>query len=418
MILNYQIYFYYFFAYSLLILIKCRTLSAYYIVLRNSNFVKKEPLIYVFYCAKVILYAIWEDITAPVVRTVSSTSKEITFSATDGVGITAYAVTTNDSAPKLTKTEGVAGDDGLGEWIECESTTEITDLTLGEYSHARAYYVWARDNAGNISVGKQIYTDTIPAGIETGSITFTSTVWSGATATTTVSTSTDYTIQYQINSTSSEGWIECESGHEFTDLTHGTIIYARLTDGYNAAEYATQNILDDTNPSLLSISATTSKLTFSAEDIQSGISGYAITTSSSAPTSYTTWNGSSTTASTSNNTVEYLWIKNGAGLTTYQKFQIHSHTGNSSSGGGCYGTRNTGTRTCSTCGGAGYYYSYYSYNCSTCGGSGSVSSTSTCSKCGGSGSVKSTSGCWSCSGTGWMKNPSETRSNYMYHMWW
>ena len=41
--------------------------------------------------AKVILYAIWEDITAPVVRTVSSTSKEITFSATDGYNVSEYA---------------------------------------------------------------------------------------------------------------------------------------------------------------------------------------------------------------------------------------------------------------------------------------------------------------------------------------
>ena len=84
------------------------------------------------------------DKTKPVINTVTSTQTTITIGATDEAsGIIGYAVTTSNTEP--TEFTTVTNTASL--------STTISDLSVGT-----TYYVWVKDEAGNISAGKEIAT--------------------------------------------------------------------------------------------------------------------------------------------------------------------------------------------------------------------------------------------------------------------
>ena len=84
------------------------------------------------------------DKTKPVINTATSTQTSITIGATDEAsGIIGYAVTTSNTEP--TEFTTVTNTASL--------STTISDLSVGT-----TYYVWVKDEAGNISAGKEIAT--------------------------------------------------------------------------------------------------------------------------------------------------------------------------------------------------------------------------------------------------------------------
>ena len=139
------------------------------------------------------------------------------------------------------------------------------------------------DAAGNTGTGyvNNQTTNAIPGGsgaVTDGSITFGSPSWSGGKASTTISTNTSYTIQYQVGSYTGS-WTNISNGGRTTSVSHNTTIYARLTDGTNYGDYASITITDTTPPNSFSISASgvgSSYFTIngSTTDGQSGMNRY------------------------------------------------------------------------------------------------------------------------------------------------
>ena len=164
------------------------------------------------------------------------------------------------------------------------------------------------DKAGNKGEGStQGTTGKVTSGIEQGAITFGSTTWSGNKASVTVSTNTSYTIEYQINSINGQ-WTTVVNGGTVSGLNHGDTVYARLTDGINAGQYASTSITDGTAPTINSFTATaydTTSITVSASavDNQSGIYSYQFQYKLSTSSSYIT----ATTTVTSNGTCTYKY---------------------------------------------------------------------------------------------------------------
>ena len=120
----------------------------------------------------VTLYAIWKDETKPTIKVSSSPStawtsanKKFTITATDtGSGIAGYYISTSNTTPP---TSG---------WDT--STSNTKEYTKGEGT----YYIWAKDNAGNISSSvsvsvTKIDTTTPSCSIEVVSGTYNSSGW-------------------------------------------------------------------------------------------------------------------------------------------------------------------------------------------------------------------------------------------------
>ena len=166
----------------------------------------------------------------------------------------------------------------------------------------------AGDNAGNTGTGTaQATTKKVTSGLEQGAITFGSTTWSNNQASVTVSTNTSYTIEYQVNSIAGT-WTTIENGGTVSGLNHGDTVYARLTDGINAGQYASTSITDGTAPTISSFTVTaydTTSITVSASatDNQSGIYSYQFQYKLSTASSYTT----AKTTVTSNGTCTYTY---------------------------------------------------------------------------------------------------------------
>ena len=129
-------------------------------------------------------------------------------------------------------------------------------ITKGDLEQNTAYTlkVEVSDIAGNKGQAtKEISTSKIAdagEGLVNGAIVASSPTWSGGTASTTLSTNTGLTIQYQKNETSGS-W---STGTNVTGLHHNDTVFARLTDGKNYGGEASITILDAVNPQDASIS--------------------------------------------------------------------------------------------------------------------------------------------------------------------
>ena len=172
--------------------------------------------------------------------------------------------------------------------------------------------VEARDIVGNVGTGNLLnqMTEEVTSGLEEGAITFTNPSWSNGTASIQISTNTSYQIEYQLNGTTGS-WIEIANGGTISSLSHNTTVYARLTDGINAGEYASTSIKDTVAPtvsiSTSNLTQTSVTLTVTASDGQSGLAD---------SERYTYYLG--TTQKASNNTNSYTYT----GLTANTSYTL------------------------------------------------------------------------------------------------
>ena len=136
------------------------------------------------------------------------------------------------------------------------------------------------DNAGNAGTGTtQATTQTVPGadeGLQTGDIIASGASWSGGKASTTLTTTTSFQIQYQVNGTSESSWsAAADSPVTVSNLNHGDTVYARLWDGNNGGSYASITILDGIDPTVSvtvgTITETSIAVSVSASDGQSGL---------------------------------------------------------------------------------------------------------------------------------------------------
>ena len=137
-----------------------------------------------------------------------------------------------------------------------ENVTD-TSITLEGLKSGTKYdvYVLAYDNTERIleSTIETITTEGMPtdAEIKSGAIIFSSPTWTNGKASVTISTSTNYTIQYQINSitgTWTNGTTGATEKTTVGNIANGSTVYARLTDGVNTTGYASIGISDVTAP--------------------------------------------------------------------------------------------------------------------------------------------------------------------------
>ena len=161
------------------------------------------------------------------------------------------------------------------------------------------------DIAGNMGTGTLLNqkTKTIPSGEGQGDteagITFGTPIWNEGKASITVSTEEEYQVEYKLsNPNEDSGWTEIESGNAINNLSHGSKVYARLTDGINHGDYAETTIQDEINPvvdvKLNGLTTSNSiKVSVTASDSESGMAEnptytYYIKQSSEEDTEYAT----------------------------------------------------------------------------------------------------------------------------------
>ena len=184
-------------------------------------------------------------------------------------------------------------------------------------------------------------------------------------------------LQYQLNGTDDNNWININSGYSFK-ITANTTIYARLTDNKNVSSTATLQItnIDTTGPVISSFAKSninaTGGVTLTATASDSGIgtiSGYYISTSSTPPTSSSSWQTSNAVSGKKTGTY-YVWAKDSLGnisaspvsAVVYNKTQYAYRTRSVTNYGwsrSCSGTY-TSTRTVTDA----TYYNYYHYHVS------------------------------------------------------
>ena len=110
------------------------------------------------------------------------------------------------------------------------------------------------DKAGNMGICTLLNqtTGSIPGGegaLEDGSINIGEPTWSDGKASITVSTNTEYQIEYQVNGTDDGSWTTL-SGDTISNLNDGDKVNIRLTDGTNHGEHVTKDIEDTVPPTV------------------------------------------------------------------------------------------------------------------------------------------------------------------------
>ena len=107
-----------------------------------------------------------------------------------------------------------------------------------------------------------------------GEIIFGDTDWNAGEASITISTSSKYEIEYQLNGIT-EKWIKIANGGTIGNLSHGTKVYARLIVGNNAGDWTSIDIKDKTKPkgeiTIDDITSESIKITVNASDGESGL---------------------------------------------------------------------------------------------------------------------------------------------------
>ena len=254
-----------------------------------------------------------QDTTNPTVTVTAQGSP-----STNSITVTAQAVD-NESGmianPTYTfryKTSGAGSYTTPSDASDISSATyTFTGLTQGTSYDIQV--IVNGDVAGNSGTGTtQATTTTVPGadeGLETGNITASPVEWDNYKASTTLTTNTSFKIQYQINGVNEGSWSEAtNSPVTVSNLDHGNTVYARLTDGVNAGDYAAINILDGTPPTVSvevgEVTDSTIKVTVTASDGQSGLA-------SSNAYKYYLNSELSPRATSSNNTYTYTGLTGG-----------------------------------------------------------------------------------------------------------
>ena len=183
------------------------------------------------------------------------------------VTITEKEKTTNSISVKAEATDDVAMPEaptytfyikqGNGSYTQEQSNTNTT-FTATNLKANTAYTIKAetKDKEGNIGSKEiTIKTNAMPSDSEVtaGAITFSEPTWSNGKASVVISTNTNYTIQYQVGSTT-ESWISANSSNStgssvtVNEINNNSVVYARLTDGVNNTENVQKEIKDTKGP--------------------------------------------------------------------------------------------------------------------------------------------------------------------------
>ena len=231
-------------------------------------------------------------------------------------GLSGYSLTENETEPN--------------EWtsVTGKSTTITKDVTSN-----KKYYVYAKDTLGNIShkdVEVSHVDETAPTIVsltEQSSYGATSTIT--AVAKDTESGITGYA--FTESSTEPTSWtsvdnVITESTYTYKATKNGTIYFwVKDGSGHKINKTITVSKVDATAPTVtLSLSDETTwtkskTLTMNFSDNDSGLAGYAVTTSSSSPTTWTSISGTSVskTQLITKNGTYYVWVKDNAGLVSH-----------------------------------------------------------------------------------------------------
>ena len=139
--------------------------------------------------------------------------------------------------------------------------------------------------------------------------TYSPNTWTNGDIVATVTTDvTGFTIQTSLDG---QNWSNTAS----QTMSSNGPVYSRLWDGTNAGGMLTGNVtkIDKTKPVLTQVTPTTNSIRIIATDEQSGIVGYAVTTTTSVPTSFTSVTNTKkldvTVTNRIQNTAYYVWVK-------------------------------------------------------------------------------------------------------------
>ena len=131
-----------------------------------------------------------------------------------------------------------------------ETKTDDTEYTFENLIQEKQYNIKVIAKAENgemAEVTENKVTAKVADATKEGAIVFSTLTWVNGKANTTISTNTNYLIQYQINNTNDQNWI---TGKNVGGLLHGDKVYARLWDGINGGTYVELNVTDNTAPNI------------------------------------------------------------------------------------------------------------------------------------------------------------------------
>lgn len=150
-------------------------------------------------------FTIGGDLEAPVITKVDVTGTKAVVSATDNIGVTRYAVSTENSS-------------GSVSW---QSSNVFDNLEEGT-----SYYAFAKDAAGNVSSGKQFATE---VKADTEAPTISKVDLSGTDAVVTAEDNIGVT-KYALSETNNADEVSWQDSNRFADLKEGTTYYAFAKD--------------------------------------------------------------------------------------------------------------------------------------------------------------------------------------------
>ena len=231
--------------------------------------------------------------------------------------ITVTASTTDAEATDTSGKSGIAGYRfklDSGSWSNYQTSGTYTWDNLEQKTN-HTITVEAKDNAGNTTTGTATKgTTTIE---QPTTATYTPTTWTSGSITVTLPTKTGYTIRYTTN-----GTVPTKTSTEYSGpftVSSNCVINFAYSDGINVGKAQAANVtnIDTTKPEVTEVTSTTNSISITATDELSGIVGYAVTTSNTAPSSFTSCTNTKTLSTTvtgkTQNTKYYVWVKDQVG---------------------------------------------------------------------------------------------------------